>query len=137
MGKALIVEDSKQIAEVWKMILSKEGFTDIVILYDGSEVEKTVQEFKPELVFMDINLPGNLDGLELTARIQSIDNTIPVLILSLNHELQIFQKAFANGARGYIVKNSSITEIKEGIHAVQNGEKYICSEMKKYASTIN
>lgn len=137
MVKALIVEDSTQIAEIWKMILSKEGLKDIITLYDGTEVERTVLEFKPEIVFMDINLPGKLDGLELTSRITNIDKNIPVIILTLNDDLHIFQKAFANGAKGYIVKNSSISEIKAGIHAVQRGERYICEEMLKYSSLLS
>lgn len=136
MSKALIVEDCLQIAEIWKMILSKEGFSDVIMLFDGSEVVQTIGKFKPDIVFMDINLPGDLDGLELTSRIKKLDNTIPVIILTLNDDLQIFQKAFANGANGYIVKNSSISEIKTGIRAVQNGERYICQEMQKYASTL-
>lgn len=136
MVKALIVEDSKQIAEIWKMILKREGFIEIVTLFDGSKVEQTVKEFKPDIVFMDVNLPGELDGLELTALIREIDNTIPVLVLTLNDELQIFQKAFANGAKGFIVKNSSIKEITAAIKAVEQGEKYICSLMHKYASYV-
>lgn len=136
MVKALIVEDSKQISEVWKLILSKEGYSEIIQLYDGSEVVTTVREFKPDIVFMDVNLPGDLDGLDLTALIRSIDPAIPVLVLTLNHDLQIFLKAFENGAKGYIVKNSSITEIKAGIHAVRQGERYICSDMQKYATQL-
>lgn len=136
MVKALIVEDSKQIAEIWKMILQKEGFIEIVTLFDGSNVEQTVKEFQPDIVFMDVNLPGELDGLELTKLIREIDNTIPVLVITLNDDLQIFQKAFVNGAKGFIVKNSTIKEIIAAIKAVEQGEKYICSHMQKYASYV-
>lgn len=131
MSKALVVEDSKQIQDIWKLILQQEGFSEITVLDSGALVESSVRSSRPDIVFMDINLPGDLDGINLTKLVNEIDASIPVLVLSLNDEQTTVQNAFRFGARGYVVKNTSIHEIKNAIHIVMHGERYICEHLQK------
>jgi DNA-binding NarL/FixJ family response regulator len=131
MSKALVVEDSKQIQDIWKLILQQEGFSEITLLDSGALVESSVRSSRPDIVFMDINLPGDLDGINLTKLVNEIDASIPVLVLSLNDDQTTVQNALRFGARGYVVKNTSIQEIKNAMHTVLNGENYICEYLQK------
>jgi len=132
MKTALIVEDSKQVAELWRLTLNSEGFDSITILDNGSEVEKKVELLIPKIVLMDININGDLDGLELTSRISKMNKNIPVLVLTLNDDAATLRKAITCGANGFVVKSSPLDEIRMAIQILLTGNDYICEDMRKY-----
>lgn len=133
MKSALIVEDSKSIAEIWRMTLCSEGFESITILDNGHEVEKKVLQLIPEIILMDINIIGELDGLELTSRISKMEKNIPVLVLTLHDEPEILRRAIHSGANGFVVKSSPLNEIRQAIQTLLTGNDYICEEMRKFS----
>lgn len=90
---------------------------------DGREALRLVKEHKPDLILMDIAMPG-LNGLEATARISKEVPSVRVIILSMYANEEYVREAINAGAAGYLVKRSAATELEHAITAVARGEKY-------------
>ncbi len=90
---------------------------------DGRAALALVQSQKPDIVFMDISMPG-LNGLEATARITKEFPGVRVVILSRHEDAQYFWHALKAGASGYLLKRRAITEMSAAIHRVLAGEIY-------------
>ena len=76
---------------------------------------------------MDINLPDK-SGIDLCGEVKRIKPKIMILALSTLNQPSYINKMLANGASGYILKNSSKEELLEAVRSVANGEKYISDE---------
>ena len=105
MAKAiLIIEDDKFLRELFVRKLIKEGFK-VSEAIDGEEGLKKIKEEKPDLVLLDLILPG-IDGFEILSRLkeESILSTIPVIILSNLGQREEIEKGLKLGAKDYLVK---------------------------------
>ena len=90
---------------------------------DGNEAIKKVDELKPDLVIMDITMPG-LDGISATKRIIEENAGVKVLILSMHEEALFAKNAFKAGASAYLLKDSVPEEILVAITRVMVGKRY-------------
>ena len=90
---------------------------------DGREALRLVKEHKPDLILMDVAMPG-LNGLEATARVSKEFPDVRVIILSMYANEEYVREAINAGAAGYLVKRSAATELERAITAVARGEKY-------------
>lgn len=119
--KVLIVEDDKFLAELISTKLDKEGY-NIVLATDGeSGLNKAISE-KPDIILLDIMLPG-MDGFEVLGNLKKDTNpaikNIPVIILSNFGQEEKVEKGLALGAVDYLVKaNFTTGEIVEKIKGV-------------------
>jgi DNA-binding NarL/FixJ family response regulator len=129
MRKALVVEDFKLISEIWKTVLLEMGFERVEVINNSDDVEDYLLNFDPEIILMDINLPGVLNGIELSESIIKKDKHRKILILTIHTEPTYIQRAMEIGASGFITKNSSIPELKKAIAEILAGNTYICEEV--------
>jgi DNA-binding NarL/FixJ family response regulator len=90
---------------------------------DGREVLERVEECKPEVVVLDISMPG-LGGLETLERLRSSYPDVKVILLSVHGDPPFIQSALALGADGYVLKNGRAAEIVSAIRAVVKGGSY-------------
>ncbi len=102
--KILIVEDDKFLRRVISRKLSGEGY-DIVEALDGEKGLKSAQEEKPDIILLDLILPG-IDGFEVLARIKQDPSiaSIPVMILSNLGQKEDIDKGMKMGAVDYLIK---------------------------------
>ena len=102
--KILIVEDDKFLRELISQKLVKEGY-DIGSAIDGEEGVKKIKDEKPDLVLLDLILPG-IDGFEVLTQMKEMPSTssIPVIILSNLGQKEDMDKALAGGAEDFMVK---------------------------------
>lgn len=119
--KTLIVDDFLPIANIWKTLLTSQGFNDITILTDGALVVDYVIAMKPELILMDINLSDSMSGLEITEEILKILPTAKVLIISMHHQPIYVESARKAGAKGYFPKQGSIDEFNKKVKLITEG----------------
>lgn len=109
--KVLIVEDDKFLSELISTKLDKEGF-NIALAGDGETGIKKAEEFKPEIILLDIMLPG-MDGFEVLEKLKSstdaqLKNT-PVIILSNFGQESKVERGLQLGAVDYLVKANFTT----------------------------
>lgn len=126
----LIADDHKLVRETWGFILGRDPrFTVVAETASGEDAVEMTKELHPDIVIMDITLPG-INGIEAT---RLILNSVPgtkVLGVSLHSEPVYVHKMMKAGAMGYITKNSPKEELFQSIIEIQNGRKYICQEVK-------
>lgn len=101
---------------------------------DGREALRLVKERKPDLVLMDVAMPG-LNGLEATARISKELPGVRVIILSMYANEEYVREAINAGAAGYLVKRSAAAELEHAITAVARGEKYFSPLVSSHITT--
>ncbi|MHB8512809.1 MAG: response regulator [Actinomycetota bacterium] len=112
----LVVEDEESIAEAVRARLVSEGF-DVTVVGDGPSAVKTSESLQPDLVILDLMLPG-MDGLEVCRRIQREDSTPPVLMLTARTDEADKIAGFAVGADDYMTKPFSLRELTYRIRAI-------------------
>ena len=78
--KILIIEDEEELMELLRAKLSKEGY-DVACAYDGEEGVNKINEYKPDLILLDIVMP-KLDGYGVLEKMNDADIKIPVIIIS-------------------------------------------------------
>lgn len=90
---------------------------------DGREALRLVREHKPDLVLMDIAMPG-LNGLVATARISKEFPDVRVIVLSMYASEEYVREAIAAGAAGYLPKRGAAAELEVAIRSIARGEVY-------------
>ena len=121
----MLVDDHAVVRMGFKMLL--ETALDIKVIAEAENGEtaiKAYMEHKPNVVVMDITMPG-MGGLEAIERILAKDSSAKILVLSA-HEDSVHPKRVLNaGAMGYLTKRSAAEELIKAIHMVASGKKYI------------
>lgn len=113
--KILIVDDDRNIAELLVLYFSKEFF-DTKISSDGLEAVKDFEEFKPDIVLLDLMLPG-IDGYEVCKKIRATSNT-PIIIVSAKGETFDKVLGLELGADDYVMKPFDAKEMVARVKAV-------------------
>jgi DNA-binding response OmpR family regulator len=111
----LVVDDEAAIAEAVRARLESEGYR-VVVAADGPEAIEAHREHRPDLVVLDLMLPG-MDGLEVCRRIQR-DRWTPVLMLTAKTEEADKVAGFAVGADDYLTKPFSLRELAVRVRAI-------------------
>jgi len=121
-AKILIVEDEFIIAEKLSADLAEIGYKIIGIVSSGEEAIKSVGANTPDLIIMDINIDGELDGIETTREIQE-KMAVPVIYLTGLADYEIFRKARQTRPAGYLSKPYNRQDIYHAIElALYNTE---------------
>ena len=105
MKKILVVDDEKPISDIIKFNLTKEGY-DVHTAYDGEEALKQVEEVSPDLIILDLMLPG-LSGEELLPKIREI----PVIVVSAKVGIDDKVNMLLGGAVDYLTKPFELKEL--------------------------
>lgn len=123
--KVMLVDDHAVVRMGFKMLL--ETSDDIKVITEaenGEEAIKAYMEHKPDVIVMDITMPG-MGGMEAIERILNKEPSAKILVLSA-HEDSVHPKRVLNaGAKGYVTKRSAAEELIKAIRAVASGKKYI------------
>lgn len=102
MKRILVAEDDKFLSTAYKIKLSKAGF-DVKLTPNGSDALKEVESFKPDLILLDLVMPGK-DGFYVLEELNRLKINIPVIIASNLGQQEDIKKGMSLGAKDYIVK---------------------------------
>lgn len=121
----VIIDDHPLAREGLKYIISKNpSFKIVGEAGGGREGFDLVKKIKPDVVIMDVSLPDR-SGLEVTRDITIIYPEIKILIVSMHSKIDNITKAFQMGAMGYVLKESIVKRLMEGLETVSRGEHYL------------
>ena len=122
--RVLLVDDHDLFRAGLRTLLEEQG-VDIVGEADtGTRALEQIRETAPEVVVMDLNMPG-ISGVEATRQIAMIAPLTRVLVLTISDQDADVMDAILAGACGYLLKDSSIDELLAGIAAAANGESLV------------
>jgi two-component system response regulator MprA len=114
-GRVLVIEDDAEIADVLRRFLRQEGH-EVRTAADGEEALPAAAEFVPDLVILDLGLPG-VDGVEVCRRLRA-DGDVPILILTARAETEDRVEGLDSGADDYLVKPFERQELLARIRAL-------------------
>lgn len=117
----LIADDHQVVRTGLKTMLAGTEFNIVAEATDGDEAVKLAAKHKPDLVVLDIRMPGS-DGLSALSRIKMAQPNIPVLMLSTYDNPTYVAKSVALGASGYVLKGASRDELINCFRKVAAGE---------------
>jgi DNA-binding NarL/FixJ family response regulator len=126
--KILLVDDHVIVRAGLRNLLTSVSGVRISEAATGREALLLLRHDRPDLVLLDLNLPG-IGGLELLRRMLLEDKTTRILVLSMHAESLYAARAMDLGARGYLSKNASAEELLTAVRRVADGGRYIENEI--------
>ena len=120
--KVLIVDDHLTFGEALQVALSKERDLVVVdVVTDGDQAVEAVTEHRPDVVLMDLTMPG-LDGIEATRKIRDNEPDTRVVVLSGQEGELTFARAVQAGASGFLQKTEAVVDVASAVRRVHRGE---------------
>ena len=117
----IIADDHTLFINGLRLLLQNEPDIEILtVAGDGKELMGLLNTHTPDIVLLDINMPG-LNGLEALKRIKTYHPKVKVIMLSTYNEDPLIEKAKADGAQGYLFKNVERSELLSAMHTVFQG----------------
>ncbi|MDR9749997.1 response regulator transcription factor [Pseudomonas sp. SZMC_28357] len=123
MKKVLIVDDHPVIRAAVKIILKQENVNVIYEASNGVDAVQIVREHLPDLVILDLVMPG-LDGLDVLARIKAAHVNVRTLVFTSQDPSFYLNRCMRAGALAYVAKVNHLQELQKAIHAVMSGYTY-------------
>jgi DNA-binding NarL/FixJ family response regulator len=129
--RILIADDHGVVREGLRAVLGSEPDMEVVgEATTGNEVVERAAEHRPDVILMDIQMP-QLNGIEATRRILKANPTVGVVVLTMFEDDDSVFSAMRAGARGYVLKGASPSEILKVVRAVAAGEAHFGPEIAK------
>lgn len=112
--RVLVVDDDQAVRTVVSHVLSDEGLDVVGLGADGHEAITLALELHPDVVVLDIRMPG-LGGLEAAQQIRSVDPNVRLVMLSAYDDATLQQEAQAVGASRFLVKGCALADLIEAV----------------------
>jgi two-component system nitrate/nitrite response regulator NarL len=129
--KILIVDDHEVVRDGLKNILT--SLDNIAVAGEagnGEDAVKMYSSLKPDLVIMDISMPG-MNGIEATRVIKEKDPDAKILILTMHDNQEYLNQIIRSGAKGFILKNTDKEELLDAVKTVASGDNFFSKDISK------
>jgi DNA-binding NarL/FixJ family response regulator len=122
MTTVVLVDDHTMLRQGLRRALEGEGVKVVGEAADGDEGVRVCLATKPDVVLMDVSMPGT-DGIDATKKLVGADNRMRVVMLTMHIDRDVIDRAIKAGAVGYLTKDASISEVLEAIRLAANGDR--------------
>jgi len=130
--KVLLAEDHTIVRHGLRALLEGEGGIEVIgDAEDGREAVRKVEQLRPDVVVMDISMPG-LTGLEATRQIKKRFPETRVVVLSMHTAEEYVAKLLRSGASGYVVKHAAPAELALAIQSADRGELFLSPSVARH-----
>lgn len=129
MTRVMVVDDHEVVRfGICHLLSQLDGITVAGEADSGEEALVKAREIKPDVIFMDVRMPG-IGGLEATQRLRISQPEIRIIVLSALSDDTMSARLLKAGASGYLTKNASPAEVREALDAALRGDIYISPEI--------
>lgn len=126
-----MVDDHRMMIDMWSALLGSDPRFEVVgYALDGNSVIEKIRQQQPQVVLMDITLPGQ-SGIEITKVVKEEIPAVQVLAVSMHNNTMLIKQMLNTGASGYVSKTSRFEEMSQAILSVANGQRYISDDIKE------
>ena len=123
--RLLLVDDHSLIrAGVRALVSDIHGYTVVGEVEDGSQLLEHVLRLAPDIVLLDISMRST-SGLDALTQLRANGCTCKVLMLSMHTDPELIMRALEGGAHGYLLKDTTATELEQALSALCNNERYL------------
>jgi len=127
--RVVLADDHAVVRDGLRLILETEGDISVVgDVSDGREAVRMARSLSPDVVVMDIAMPG-LNGIDATQQMADIDPCPAVVILSMHSTAEYVFRSLRAGARGYLLKESAGRDVANAVRAVHSGRRYLSEKI--------
>jgi len=127
----LIADDHPLFRQAIKQILELENdITVVAQAANGDEAVRLTREHKPDVILMDINMPGS-NGLQAIKEIKDENINSKIIVLTIHEDREYLIKTIQMGAEGYVLKDAEPSVLIDAIRSVHQGQSYIQPNMTK------
>jgi two-component system, NarL family, response regulator DegU len=129
--RILIADDHSMVRQGIKQILElEEDITVVAQASNGDEAIKFAREIEPDVILMDINMPGT-NGLQAINELKQDKRLFKIIVLTLHQDTEYLFKTLQMGAEGYVLKDAEPSVLIEAIRSVHNGQSFIQPNMTR------
>ncbi|MBX3171121.1 MAG: response regulator transcription factor [Candidatus Eremiobacteraeota bacterium] len=114
-GRIVIAEDHHVVRTGLKLLLQSRGYGVVGEAANGDVAIHLVQELQPDLLLLDLAMPGGPDGLQVTAQLRQSGFSTPIVVISMYDEDALKEAALKAGANAFVLKQAPETELLEVI----------------------
>lgn len=132
----LVIDDHPIVRAGCKQLIQQIPSTKVVEAETGEEGYKLFQEIYPDMVLLDITLPG-LGGLEILRKMRANRENAKILMFSMHEDPVFASRAMQTGARGYITKNNAADHLVEAVEKVLAGKTYLSPDTAQQLAMLN
>ncbi|MEY4528004.1 MAG: hypothetical protein RL768_1723 [Nitrospirota bacterium] len=130
--RVLLAEDHRLVRAGIHALLDRMAGVEVVgEVSDGMEALKVVEAIQPDLVLMDVAMPG-LNGLEAASRISKQWPAVRIIMLSMHANEEYLRQALKAGAMGYLLKGADLVELEQAIRTVSGGASYLTPSVARH-----
>lgn len=133
--RVLLVDDHAVVRQGYRRLIEMHPDIDVVAeAEDAPSAYQAFKEGKPDVVVVDISMPGR-GGIDLVRQIRQLDSNARILMFTMHASATYAQQAFRAGARGYVTKSSPPDVLVSAIRSVFTGRPALCSEINEAIAT--
>ena len=126
----LVVEDHQTYREfVLSVLTTRPDFQVVAQAMDGTEAVRSAKEFRPDLILLDIGLPG-LNGIDVARRVSLLSPESKILFVSQESSEEVVLAALDTGALGYVLKSDAARDLMPAINSALQGNRYISRSIR-------
>jgi DNA-binding NarL/FixJ family response regulator len=121
--RILLADDSPSMLHEARQILEPE-FDVVGVVYDGDALLNAMDEFKPDVLVLDISMPIR-NGLEAVRLLRQVGTQVKIVFLTVHHDQEFVEEAFLVGAMGYVVKPRLASDLVIAVREALKGRTFV------------
>ena len=134
--RVMLIDDDDLLMDSMEVILTVKGNMKIVsVAQDGKEALMKLEKISADIALVDLNMKG-MGGIELIPKLKSLYPTMKILVLTTFYDDHYITNAIANGADGYLLKDSKEDSIINAIHQILSGQSILDSKVLQVLSKL-
>lgn len=126
----LLADDHTMVRQSMRHAMEAEGFCVVAEAGDGTEAVALAEQHAPDVVLMDVTMPG-VDGIAATRRIRARLPHTQVVMLTMHADRDVVTRAIGAGAIGYLTKDCSVEDVAQTVRLAANGETTLSTGLAK------
>jgi DNA-binding NarL/FixJ family response regulator len=132
--RILLADDHRWVRQGFRLLLESEpGFRLVGESEDGLDAVRQVAALEPDVLVLDLMMPGSINGLEVTRQVRQRSPDTRVVILSMHAEVPYISEALRNGASAYVLKQSNVGELVRAVREAMAGHRYLSPPISEAA----
>jgi two-component system, NarL family, response regulator NreC len=122
----VLADDHRMVREALRVLLERQDDFEVVAdVGDAASALQRVLDHRPSVLVLDLNMPGEISGLDAIARVGDLSPETAVVVLTMQRDPGFARRALGDGARAYVLKESADEELVDAVHQAVEGGRYV------------